>query len=143
MKKFTVLLFLMAFISIAYGEVSVGVDVFNRYVWRGTDYGNSASVQPTLEYSSGVFTVGAWGAWSTTGAPGGNENDLYISTHVGPVALTVTDYFFPSYAGGDDILSLGNHIIELSAGMERQLRLHIERLKLYLTLIFNRASLYT
>ena len=99
----------------AYGEATIGVDLRSRYVWRGTDYGNSASVQPTLEYSTDLFTVGAWGAWSVSGAPGGNENDLYLSTQVGPVGLTLTDYFFPGYMGTDDILEVDNHILEISA----------------------------
>ncbi|NQV42903.1 MAG: hypothetical protein HQ506_11170 [Candidatus Marinimicrobia bacterium] len=118
MKTITYLIISLALSSLALGQASIGVDVFNRYVWRGTDFGNSASVQPSMEYAFGAVTVGAWGAWSTSGAPGGNENDLYLSTSVGPVGLTVTDYFFPAYAGSDDIFTLDNHVIELSAGMD-------------------------
>ncbi len=99
-------------------QATIGVDIYNRYVWRGTDYGNAASVQPTLEYSMGGFTIGAWGAWAVNGAQGGNENDLFVSTQIGPVGLTVTDYFFPEYIGEDDILDDANHIFEISAGMD-------------------------
>ncbi|MBC8192012.1 MAG: hypothetical protein ISR87_00595 [Candidatus Marinimicrobia bacterium] len=118
MKKTIYLLVMLGIGSLAFGQMSIGVDVVNRYVWRGTDYGNSASVQPSIEYANGVVTVGAWGAWSTSGATGGNENDLYLSTSIGPVGLTVTDYFFPAYSGSDDIFNQDNHIIELSAGMD-------------------------
>lgn len=104
--------------SLAYGQVELGVDLYNRYVWRGTDFGNSASIQPSLAYSMGPVTIGAWGAWSVSGVPGGNENDLFISSAVGPVELTLTDYFFPGYTGNDGILSLETHIIEVSGGFE-------------------------
>lgn len=103
--------------STGFAEVNLGVDVFNRYVWRGSDFGNSASIQPSMEYSNDYVTIGAWGAWSVDGSAGGNENDLYLSTQVGPVALTLTDYFFPTYTGNDNVFSLDNHILELSAGM--------------------------
>ncbi len=118
MKTITYLIFSLALSSLALAQVTMGVDVFNRYVWRGTDFGNSASVQPSIEYALGAVTIGAWGAWSVSGAPGGNENDLFLSTSVGPVGLTITDYFFPAYAGNDDIFTLDNHVIELSAGMD-------------------------
>lgn len=105
-------------VSVAFAEINVGVDVYNRYVWRGTDFGNAASIQPSIEYSIAGVTVGAWGAWAINGAPGGNENDLFVSTSLGPVDLTITDYFFPAYEGNDLFLDGDSHIIEASAGME-------------------------
>ncbi len=117
-KKVMFMLLVLGLSNLTYGQMSMGVDVFSRYVWRGTDYGNSASVQPSIEYEMGAVTIGAWGAWSVSGATGGNENDVYISTAVGPVGITVTDYFFPAYAGSDDLFTLDNHIIELAAAMD-------------------------
>lgn len=114
-KKVSILFLMTTLASAVFAEVNLGVDVFNRYVWRGSDFGNSASLQPTMEYSNDFFTVGAWGAWSVDGSAGGNENDLYLSTQLGPVGLTLTDYFFPTYAGADNVFSLDNHILELSA----------------------------
>ncbi|MCF7808818.1 MAG: hypothetical protein K9M49_02860 [Candidatus Marinimicrobia bacterium] len=116
LKKGSVIFLLTALASVAWAEVNLGLDVFNRYVWRGSDFGNSASFQPSMEYASEYFTIGAWGAWSVDGSAGGNENDLYLSTQVGPLDLTLTDYFFPAYTGTDQILDLDNHILELSAG---------------------------
>ena len=118
MKRIALLLLLVMFVSVTYAQIEVGVEVYNRYVWRGTDFGNAASVQPSLEYSVGGVTLGAWGAWAVNGAPGGNENDLFISTSVGPVDLTITDYFFPGYGGADAILDTDSHIFEVAAGME-------------------------
>ena len=103
--------------STAFAGVDLGVDIFNRYVWRGSDFGNSASIQPTMEYSNEYFTIGAWGAWSVDGSAGGNENDLYLSTQLGPVGLTLTDYFFPTYTGNDNVFNLDRHILELSSAV--------------------------
>ena len=46
-------------------ELSVGTDIVSRYIWRGIDLGgNTPSIQPTLEFSTGGFAVGFWGAYS-------------------------------------------------------------------------------
>ncbi len=34
-------------------EVQLGADVVSRYIWRGTDFGESMSVQPGLHLSVG------------------------------------------------------------------------------------------
>ncbi len=117
MKRTMMLIFSLLAINMAFAEVNVGVDIFNRYVWRGTDYGNAASIQPSIEYSFAGVTVGAWGAWAVNGSPGANENDLFITKSLGPVKLTVTDYFFPGYAGNDNIFDPDAHILEVSSGI--------------------------
>ena len=75
--------------------VGFGADVANRYVWRGTDFGNAVSVQPGMSISSGNIEVGAWSSWAISGS-GANENDLYVSFSSGPVGITLTDYYFPT-----------------------------------------------
>ena len=112
---------LLLILSMLYGEVTIGADVVSRYVWRGSDYGNAASVQPGIETAVGPVTLGAWGSWSISPGPAdasGNECDLYASITVGPVGLTLTDYFFPAYAGTDSLLNLDMHVFELSAGVD-------------------------
>jgi hypothetical protein len=76
---------------------SVGTDIMSRYIWRGTDFGNSPSIQPTLEYSTGNLSIGTWGAFSTE-VDIYQELDLYVSyTMLEMLTIGVTDYFFPSY----------------------------------------------
>ncbi len=118
MKRIVGLLLATVLTSSGFSQMSMGVDVFNRYVWRGSDFGNSASIQPFLEYSFTDVTIGAWGAWAINGAPGGNENDIYVMTSLGPVDLILTDYFFPEYTGSDHILDLESHTIEFAMGTE-------------------------
>ena len=81
--------------------VGFGADVVNRYVWRGTDFGNAVSVQPGMSISHGNIEVGAWGSWAISGG-GANENDLYASFSSGPIGITLTDYYFPTQDFNDD-----------------------------------------
>lgn len=113
-------IFLLIFLIPLQGAgFDLGADIYSRYVWRGTDFGNTPAVQPYINYSIGGLEVGAWSSWSVTGATGGNENDLYASYSYNDFSLTATDYFFPGYTGDDGIDDFGEsgaHTVELSAG---------------------------
>ncbi|PAU95012.1 hypothetical protein CK503_05340 [Aliifodinibius salipaludis] len=102
-------------------DVDFGADFVNRYVWRGIDFGKSASIQPTIEFTSGGFTAGTWASYamspvenSTVSAVGASEHDLYLSYSFGNVSVGVTDYYFPT---GSEIFNFdddgaGAHYIE-------------------------------
>ncbi len=83
-------------------SVSLGADVVSRYIWRGVDFGESASVQPGLTVSVGKLELGAWGSYSISASgAAANENDLWASfTHEfesgASLSLGVTDYYFPN-----------------------------------------------
>ena len=99
-KKITILtLTLILLVSAAsYADFGLSADVFSRYVWRGTDFGNSVSVQPSLNYTIGALEIGAWASYPITSdltSLGSNENDLYLTYSIGNLGLTVTDYYFP------------------------------------------------
>ncbi len=79
---------------------SLGGDLVSRYIWRGADFGESFSIQPTLEFSSGALTIGSWASYSIAAdGAGANEHDLYLSITAGPVSFGVTDYYFPAPGG--------------------------------------------
>ncbi len=81
-------------------SVDVGADFVSRYVWRGLDFGESASIQPGLSVSSGAFSVGTWASYSVSAdGSGANEHDLFLSFAAGPVSFGVTDYYFPAPGG--------------------------------------------
>ncbi|MEX0747412.1 MAG: TorF family putative porin [Rhodothermales bacterium] len=83
--------------SAAAQHFSVGADVVSRYIWRGTDYGESVSVQPTLAFATGGFKVGSWASYAVDPSSGAfNEHDLWMSFSVGNISLGVTDYYFPN-----------------------------------------------
>ncbi len=115
MKKLFIVLFLaLAAIICLQGTANgqgfkVGSDFVSRYVWRGMDFANSPSIQPTLSYTTKCgFEIGYWGAYSTT-AVNYQETDLYLSYTIKDViSITVTDYFFPM----GDSLSINNHYFE-------------------------------
>jgi hypothetical protein len=79
-------------------SLDIGVDIQSRYIWRGLQLGgNSPSAQPYMEFSTGSFSIGAWGAYNLGGLSTGNEADLYISYSISETfSITITDYFFPS-----------------------------------------------
>ena len=91
-----------------------GADVVSSYVWRGTQFGDGAHIQPWMELGSGAITGGIWGSFPLTGVGmvlgedangdpifnGGNELDLWITGDLGFMSLTVTNYSFPGQYGG-------------------------------------------
>ena len=105
--KFT-LLTVIALMStnISYSQ-DFGADIVSSYVWRGTQFGSGAHIQPYMELGSGNLTAGVWGSFPTSAKGGGNELDLYLGYDFGPVALTVTNYTFPgeggNYADGEGL----------------------------------------
>jgi hypothetical protein len=130
MKKFRILITLAAFTLISFanavaGEFSLGTDIMSRYVWRGTDFGNSPSIQPSLEFSHNNFTVGTWGAYAINSDANYQELDLYISyTIADMLTIGVTDYFFPGIDGEtmmwnnyfDYDNDLTGHVLEANLG---------------------------
>lgn len=82
-------------------QFSLGADIMSRYVWRGTDYGESASIQPALTYTHGAFSIGSWASYAVDPSAGlVNEHDLWLSFAAGPVSFGVTDYYFPNAGVG-------------------------------------------
>lgn len=89
-------------------SLSFGADFMSRYIWRGSDYGNSPAIQPNLNFSAGGFSIGAWGSYGfahhsvqindSTMVDAGNyaEFDLYISYTYKWFTLMVFDFFVPN-----------------------------------------------
>ena len=86
-----------------------GADVVSSYVWRGTQFGSGAHVQPYMELGSGNLTGGVWGSFPTTAQGGGEELDLWVSYDFGPLALTVTNYTFPG-GDGEKVIGMGTYL---------------------------------
>jgi hypothetical protein len=129
MKKinFNIVVFaLVTFVSslslYAQAEVSLGTDVVSRYVWRGTDFGQTPSIQPALDFTARGFSAGFWGAYQlgrdASSLPA-DELDFYLgySLELGSanLDLVVTDYYFPNsgikFGNYED--GTGAHIIEV------------------------------
>jgi len=82
-----------------------GADIMSRYIWRGSDYGNSPAIQPNMYFSWKGISIGAWGSYAFTKhsiqindtviEDFGNytETDLYISYTFKWFTLLVYDYF--------------------------------------------------
>lgn len=128
MKKTAKLLALAAVLFAGFGSTNVmaeegfdlGADVVSSYVWRGSDLGDSAAIQPNLSYTfENGLCVGLWGSYALTEDNVGDrykEVDLTISMPLGPVTLAVTDYNADPEAGDTfDFGEESNNSIEISA----------------------------
>ena len=105
-----ILLTIVALLSpnITYSQ-DFGADLVSSYVWRGTQFGSGAHIQPYMDLGSGNLTGGVWGSFPTSAKGGGNELDLWVSYDFGLLALTVTNYTFPNeggvYADGEGLFN--------------------------------------
>lgn len=128
MKKTAKLLTLAVALFAGFGSTAqaegfkVGADVVSSYVWRGLDLDSSPAIQPALSYTfPGIgVVIGGWGSYAVSENNGSRykEVDLYATIPVGPVSLTVTDYYVPD---GDNNKSFdfscdGPNVVELSVG---------------------------
>lgn len=104
-------------------ELSLGADLVSRYVWRGTDFGSSASVQPGLSVAFGSLEIGTWASYSLVNSMS-EEHDFYISYGISDITLAVTDYYYPSvFFAADQNYGFfnfdddgnGAHVVEVSA----------------------------
>ena len=89
-------------------QITFGVDLMSRYIWRGMDYGNSPAIQPNVGFSVNGFKIGVWGSYgiaeykekvndSTTVEMGHYaEFDLFAAYTWKWFTIGVTDYFIPN-----------------------------------------------
>ncbi len=101
----------------ASNNFNLGADFKSRYIWRGLQFGgNSPSLQPYVEYTTGKFAIGAWAAYSLSGANKNQEVDLYLTySPTSTLSITVTDYFFPTEGVKQNYFEYGNttgHVYE-------------------------------
>lgn len=95
-------------------EWSTGVDLYSSYVWRGTKFGSGPAMQPSVEFSTGGFAIGAWGSYCFTDNEA-MEADLYASYGFdlgenSSLSFTLTDYYFPG--AGSEWLNGDFHYFE-------------------------------
>jgi len=115
---------------------SLGADVVSSYVWRGSKIGTGPNIQPWLKFSTGGFTLGAWGSSSFHFDTDIAEMDLYTSYAFG-FGLTVglTDYYYqnsPYFQYSGDTSS---HAFEINASYT------IKNLSIAANYVINDASL--
>jgi hypothetical protein len=96
---------------------TVGTDVVSSYVWRGSKIGSGPNIQPSLKFSTGGFTLGAWGSTSFHDFGDVAEMDLYTSYAFDfGLSVGLTDYFYqgsPYFRYKSDSSS---HAIEVNLG---------------------------
>lgn len=99
-------------------EWNAGLDINSSYVWRGTKYGSGPAFQPSIEFSTGNFAIGAWGSVCSSDNEYA-EMDLYASYGFDfGLSIGVTDYYYPGTEYFDYSDATGAHGFELNAGYE-------------------------
>jgi hypothetical protein len=114
------------------GSFTSGADIYSSYLWRGSNLGSGPSIQPVVEYSSSLFTAGAWGAFDFDGY---QEVDLYFSFSL-PAGFSIgmTDYYSPGLRYFDYSTESGSHAFELNLGFS------LKNFSLSANYIFNEAG---
>jgi hypothetical protein len=98
---------------------SLGADIYSNYIWRGSKFGTGPAIQPSVKFTTGGLTIGAWGSFD---AAGYTEADLYASYAFDfGLSLGLTDYYYPTWLGVPmDYFNysdtLGSHAFEINAG---------------------------
>ena len=98
-------------------EITTGADFYSSYIWRGTQYGTGPSVQPSLKFTAGAFSAGAWGSFDFHGY---QETDLWLSFSL-PAGFSIgmTDYYFPAYEYFDYTDTAGSHAFEINVSFSK------------------------
>jgi hypothetical protein len=78
-------------------KLNLGTDLVSRYVWRGTDFGQSPAIQPTLSVSGKHLEFGVWGSMATNNSYA--EVDCYLKYSLHGFTAMVTDYYVPEIGG--------------------------------------------
>jgi hypothetical protein len=109
---------------------TAGADFYSNYVWRGSVLGTGPAFQPSVKFTSGVFTAGVWGSFDASGYA---EADPYTSfAFKNGLSLGLTDYYYPR-AGGSFTADSTN-AVEINVGYA------IGSLSLSANYILNEAS---
>jgi hypothetical protein len=90
------------------GSWNTGADLVSSYVGRGTKFGSGPAFQPTVEFTKGIFTIGAWGSYCFSDNEA-METDLYLGlTTSSGLGFNLTDYYFPA----TKVFSKSSHFLE-------------------------------
>lgn len=91
---------------------TAGADFYSNYVWRGSLLGTGPAFQPSVKFTSGIFTAGVWGSFDAAGYA---EADPYISFGFkNGLSLGLTDYYYPRLGGS--FTSDSTNAVEINAG---------------------------
>jgi hypothetical protein len=105
-------------------ELTAGIDVVSRYVWRGVPLSRPFNAQPWVTVEAGRFSAGTWGSHGFDG--GYSEQDLWLGYAAaaggGALTLTLVDYYVSDglgdyfrWGGVRGGAATGAHTLELVA----------------------------
>ncbi len=113
-----ILIYLLFFLSVCFvlkAEEKEGPalrfsgDFVSSYIWRGL-YMSPASIQPSIEFEAGKFTIGAWGSVDFNGED--KEVDLTLSYAPGNFVFTLTDMWWSTQGSDIKYFNYNSHETE-------------------------------
>jgi hypothetical protein len=96
---------------------SLGADFVSSYVWRGSRIGTGPNIQPSLKYTTGGLTVGAWGSHSFHPTGDVSEADLYaLYAFDFGLSAGITDYYYQGFPYFQYAGDTASHAFEINLG---------------------------
>ncbi len=112
--------------------LSVNIDFYSSYVWRGTSF-SGPSVQPSISWQHHGLSIGAWASQDFAGTY--KEADLSASySFKSGLRLGITDYYYPGLDYFDYSDTTGSHAYEINLGYD------ISGLSLSANFVLNKAG---
>ncbi|MCF6241203.1 MAG: hypothetical protein L3J74_07650 [Bacteroidales bacterium] len=71
----------------------IGMDISNRYIWRGLTFSNAPVIQPYMSYTAKGLTVGTWASYPFL-EDQSQEVDIFLSYNYKIFTFTLNDYYF-------------------------------------------------
>ena len=120
-SKLIVVFLLLGAVTTQAQELFIGGDAVNRYVWRGSMFENSPTLQPYVMDQKSGFEAGAMGSYSIN--QDFQEISLYLqygfTGDFAHVTLGLADYYYEEGLGNffdfsnyEDEASVGSHFLE-------------------------------
>ena len=74
-------------------KITPSISLLNKHVWRGSLNGKAPSIQPSINFTYGGLTIGAWAGYCTDDSY--REFDLYVEYTTGAFTASLYDYYCP------------------------------------------------
>ena len=117
---------LFAATTSAQSKFSLGADFVSSYMWRGVAVAGT-SIQPSMNFTTGGFSIAAWGSVDITGS-GYKEVDLSLAYSINGFSIGLSDNWW-SGEGAFDYFNfkkdLCSHYLEVNLGYEFDFGLHL------------------
>lgn len=98
-------------------KITPSVSILNKHVWRGSLNGSTPSIQPSIDFTYGNLTIGAWAGYCTDDSY--REFDLYVEYTKGAFTASLYDYYCPKNYGTNNYSYSDNDAFDYTSDTTR------------------------